>query len=197
MAFEVLDKNLLGDAVIDRPANTLASAANFIDPYDYGMIYKPELIPDLHMRYGKGSILGFTQICGDWNVYSADEIKHTEQNKLHTISKGVTVSTNTFTCPSGQPHNLRVNEVITISDGVKNDQATVTGVTNALTFTALSDTSASFSFAGTVTLFSSSNRFKKKETNFTQGFEWSPSIYTNFTHILKEFYDKADSVQKF
>lgn len=193
MAFELLDNNLLGPAVIDRPANTLAGAATFIDPYDYAMQYQPELVPKLHMRYGKGSILGFCRITGSVDTYASDQIKHGEQNKLHTISKNVGVSGNVFTCPNGQPHNLRINDVITISDGVIQDQAIVTAVGSTLQFTALSDTSTSFTFAGNVTLFSSSNRFNKKEDDFTQGFTWSPEIITNYTHIIKEFYDVSDS----
>ena len=39
MAFELMDTNLLGPAVIDKPANVIRSAANFIDPYDYAMVY--------------------------------------------------------------------------------------------------------------------------------------------------------------
>jgi hypothetical protein len=191
MAFELQTNNLLGAAVIERPANVLATAANFIDPYDYAMQYKPELIPQFHLRFGKGSILGFTRITGSNGTYAADSIKHGEQNRLHTVSKNVAVSGTTFTCP--QAHQLRVGEVITISDGTNEDQAIVTAVTSATVFTALSDTAASFAFAGNVTLFSSSNRFAKGTENFTQGMRWNPTFYENFTHILKGFYDINNS----
>lgn len=191
MAFELPDNNLLGSAVIDRPANAIASAANFIDPYDYAMIYKPELVTDFHLRFGKGSILGFTRITGSESTYAADKIQHGEQNRLHTISKNVAVAGNVFTSPT--PHQLRINEVIYISDGVNEDQALVTAIASPTVFTALSDTAASFAFAGNVTLFSSSNRFNKGTENFTQGFSWKPTIYENYTHILKGFYDINNS----
>lgn len=183
--------NLLGAAVIDRPANVIRSAANFIDPYDYAMIYKPELISKFHMRFGKGSILGFTRMTGSEGTYAADSIQHGEQNRLHTISKNVAVSGTTFTSPTD--HQLRVDDVIRISDGTNEDQAIVTAVSTSKIFTALSDTAATFAFAGNVTLFSSSNRFAKGTENFTQGFHWDPTIYKNYSHILKGFYDINDS----
>ena len=191
MAFELTDNNLLGAAVIDRPANVIRSAATFIDPYDYAMIYKPELISKFHMRFGKGSILGFTRMTGSEGTYSSDEIQHGEQNRLHTISKNVARTGNVFTSPTD--HQLRVDDVIMISDGTNEDQAIVTNVSTARVFTALSDTAASFAFAGNVTLFSGSNRFAKGTENFTTGFRWDPTIYKNNTHIVKGFYDINDS----
>jgi hypothetical protein len=191
MAFELPDNNLLGAAVIDRPANAIASSANFIDPYDYAMVYQPELLPKFHLRYGKGSILGFTRMTGSESTYASDKIEHGEQNRLHTISKNVSVLGNVFTSPTD--HQLRVNDVIRISDGTNEAQAIVTVVSSTKIFTALCDTAASFAFAGNVTLFSSSNRFAKGTDNFTQGFEWSPDLFNNFSHIIKGFYDKNDS----
>lgn len=191
MTFELTDNNLLGTAVIDRPANAIKSAATFIDPYDYAMIYQPELVSKFHMRFGKGSILGFTRMTGSEGTYASDEIQHGEQNRLHTISKNVAVVGNVFTSPTD--HQLRPDDVIRISDGVNEDQAIVTAVSTSKVFTALSDTVAAFAFAGNVTLFSSSNRFAKGTENFTQGFHWDPTIYKNHTHILKGFYDINDS----
>ena len=191
MAFELTDNNLLGPALITAPANTLATSANFIDPYDYAMQYKPELISKFHMRFGKGSILGFVRMTGSESSYAADSIQHGEQNRLHTISKNVAVSGTTFTSPTD--HQLRVNDVIRISDGTNEDQAIVTAVSTSKIFTALSDTAASFAFAGTVTLFSSSNRFAKGTENFTQGYRWQPTFYKNYTHIIKGFYDINNS----
>lgn len=193
MAFELLDNNLFGDAVITRPANTVATSASFIDPYDYAMQYQPHLVPQMHLRFGKGSILGFCRIMGSTGTYRADEIKHGEQPRLHTISTNVSVSGNVFTCPSGQPHNLRVNDIIKISDGVKEDQAQVTAVGSTLSFTALSDTASSFSFTGNVSLFSASNRFNKGTADQTTGFTWKPEIVTNYTHIVKDVYKVPDS----
>lgn len=191
MAFELTDNNLLGPAVITAPANVVRTNNNFIDPYDYAMIYKPELLPKFHLRFGKGSILGFTRMTGSEGTYSSDKIEHGEQNRLHTISKNVAVTGTTFTSPTD--HQLRVNDVITISDGTNEDQAIVTAVSTSKIFTALSDTAASFAFAGNVTLFSSSNRFAKGTENFTQGFHWDPTLYENFSHIMKGFYDINDS----
>lgn len=191
MAFELPVNNLLGPAVIDRPANTIKSAANFIDPYDYAMIYKPELVSKFHMRFGKGSILGFTRMTGSESTYASDEIQWGEQNKLHTISKNVAVAGNVFTSPTD--HQLRIDDVIIISDGTNEDQAIVTAVSSSKIFTALSDTAASFAFAGNVTLFSGSNRFAKGTENFTTGFHWDPTIYKNNSHIIKGFYDINDS----
>lgn len=191
MAFELTDNNLLGPSIIDAPANIIKSSANFIDPYDYAMIYKPELISKFHMRHGKGSILGFTRMTGSEGTYASDEIQHGEQNRLHTISKNVAVAGNVFTSPTD--HQLRVDDVIIISDGTNEDQAIVTAVATSKVFTALSDTAASFAFAGNVTLFSGSNRFAKGTENFTQGFHWDPTIYKNYTHIIKGFYDINDS----
>lgn len=41
-----------------------------------------------------------------------------------------------FTSINGEPHNLSVNDVITVSDDVTSDQVRVTSVINSLTFTA-------------------------------------------------------------
>lgn len=191
MAFELMDNNLMGSAVIDKPANVIRSAANFIDPYDYAMVYKPELLPKFHMRFGKQSILGFTRMTGSEGTYASDQIQHGEQNRLHTISKNVAVLGNVFTSP--EPHQLRVNDVIRISDGTTEMQGIVTVITSPTVFTALCDTAPTFAFAGNVTLFSASNRFAKGTENFTTGFHWDPAIYQNYTHILKGFYEINDS----
>lgn len=191
MSFELSANNMLGPSIIDTPANIIRSSANFIDPYDYAKIYKPELLSKFHMRFGKGSILGFTRMTGSEGSYSSDMIQHGEQNKLHTISKNVVVSGNVFTSPTDT--QLRVDDVIMISDGTNEDQAIVTAVSTSKIFTALSDTAASFAFAGNVTLFSASSRFAKGTENFTQGFHWDPTIYKNHSHILKGFYDINDS----
>jgi hypothetical protein len=197
MAFTLNANNLSGIATIDQPGGVNASAANFIDLYDYAQQYQPELIPQLHMANGKGKITGFLRITGSEDNYQSDQIQHMEEGRLHNILKEVTVATNTFTSPT--PHNLRLNQTILITDEDVKKQATVKAITNDTVFVATPDDDVSFAFTGNVDIMADfGNSWAKGSDNFTQGRNWDPTPYYNHTHISKEYYDTnaSDLVHK-
>jgi hypothetical protein len=194
MPFDLKDSNLTGLSIIDQPGGLIATKENFITLYDYAQQYQPELIPDLVYANGKGSIQGFLQYAtkGKEDSYASDTIQHGETNRLHNVLKDVAVSGNNFTSPT--PHNLRVNQVVKISDGVEEAQAMVTAITSATVFVAANDAAGAFDFAGNVTVLADfSNRFNKGDNTFAKGRNWNPVMYTNYTHILKERYDVSES----
>lgn len=192
MSFELLSTNLLGSAIIDQPAGVLATSENFIDPYTYASQYQPELIPELHMRNGKGSVIGFCRITGSTATYASDEIRHMEQGRLHNILKGVTVTGNSFASPT--PHNLRPKDRVKLSDGVVERQATVQSITSPTVFVALNDGTGAFGFSDVVDVIADfSSSFGKGEDQFEKGKNWNPKPYVNYSHILKETYSVSKS----
>lgn len=172
------------------PTGVAASAANFIDPYTYAQQYKPDLLPELYMKNGKGRITKFTSAIGNTRSYASDILQHAELGRLHQVSEGVTFATDTFTC--AEAHNLRVKEEIMISDGTDEWHAVVSSVPSSTTFVAESK-GAAFAFAGAVTLFAFSNTFGKGEANFTTGKQWTPEMVYNYSQIIKEFYSINES----
>jgi len=184
----LLDTNLSGVAVIDQPGGVNATAANFIDPYDYAMIYQPELIPQLHMANGLGKITGFMRLTGTDGSYAADQVQHAEEFRLHNILKDVAVVGTTFTSPTA--HNLRPGDVIKVSDGLTIErQATVESITTTLQFEASNDAGGAFGFGGNVDVIADfSNSWEKETENFTTPRRWSPEIYKNYSQIIKEVY---------
>lgn len=192
MAFDLRTSNLAGDAIIDQPGGVLATSENFIELYDYAQQYMPELIPQLHMANGRGRITGFMRITQSEGTYSGDHIIHGEQGRLHNVLKDVAVSGNNFTSPT--PHNLRVKDVIKISDGVVEKQATVSSITSDTVFVALNNASGAYGFTGNVTVIADfSNAHAKGSEQFDKGKNWNPVLYKNFSHILKETYDVSKS----
>ena len=192
MAFDLLDNNLTGVAVISAPGGVNATSANFIDDYTYAQKYAPHLIPKLHSAYGKGKILKLTELLGHEDIYASDAIQHSEEQRLHNALTNVARTTNVFTSPT--PHNARVNDTILITDGVVKQQATVTAITSDTVFTATPDNGVAFTFTGNVDiLIDFTNSWAKGAENFTTARNWDPKIYKNFTHIVKEFYDVSES----
>jgi hypothetical protein len=75
--------------------------------------YQPELVAQL--PNGLGKITEFFKYNKE-DSYAADSVEHMEIGRLHNILKNVAVLGSTFTSPA---HNLRVKDVVMISDGVK------------------------------------------------------------------------------
>lgn len=189
---ELKSNNILGTASLNiSPSGVLATSFNFIDPYSYAIQYQPELAAKLHMKHGRGKITGFLKATGSEESYASDEVKHSEMGRLHQISENVSVAGDVFTC--GTAHNLRVNETIIISDGIIEKQAIVSEITSSTVFVGENKEAGAFGFTGNVTVSAFSNTWDKGEENFTTGRKWTPDVITNYTHILKEFYQIAES----
>lgn len=193
MAFELLENNALGLAVITKPGGARRDAYSFMTLYDYAQKYKPEAIAEMFYANGRGSITGMLSMIGSEGTYASDQVKHAEMNRLHNRITGVTFSGNTFTSPT--PHNIQPNMVILISDGVKTFQAYVDSVTSSTEFVALSKKAAGFSFTGTTVDISVdfSNTWDKGTGTFVTGNTWNPKFYENQTQIIKWRYDEAES----
>lgn len=191
MAFALKNNTILGTPSLVSPSGQLATAANFFDPYSYDMNYQPDLLATMHLKRGKGKLTKFSQIVGNQNSYAADEVKHAEMGDLHTVSTAVTVVGDVFTCPL--PHQLRVKDEVMISDGTVEKYAIVSEVTSPTVFVGENVDAGAFGFAGAVTVSAYSNSFGKGEGNFTQGHEWTPEYFSNYTQIIKAYSDINES----
>ncbi|WGK93794.1 MULTISPECIES: hypothetical protein [Flavobacterium] len=194
MAFDLKTNNLSGLAIITEPDSALrATPENFVNLYDYAQQFQPELIPEMMFANGKGSILGFIRATtmGKEGTFESDSIQHSEINRLHNTLTA-TATGNVFTCTKA--HQLRVKDVVKISDGSREYQAIVSAITSPLVFTALSDGAAfTFSASSVTVLCDFSNRHAKGDSAFDKGKKWSPKIYKNYPHIVKEYYEVSDS----
>ncbi|AGO48616.1 virion structural protein [Cellulophaga phage phi18:3] len=188
MAFDLQDNNLSGISVIDKPAGAIADASTFITLSSYADKYVPKLKPKLHMANGRGKITKLISLMGQEELYANDRVQWAEEGQLNTIIKGVTYAlASGFTSTSD--HNLRVGDIVLISDGEINKQATVTVITSSKIFVATPDDGVAFSFAGTVSVICDfSNSFAKGTGNFEKGKRWNPDVKENFSHIIKETY---------
>lgn len=196
MAFDLRTNNLSGVSVIDQPGGVNATAENFIDPYSYAEKYQPELIPQLHMANGLGKITGLVRLIGAEDTYASDQIQHAEQGRLHNVLKDVARSSNDFT--STEDSQVRVGDTIMVSDGTTEEQGTVTVVTSDTEFTATAD-DGTWTVGATVDiLVDFTNSWGKGTESFTVARRWDPTIYKNYSHIVKEFYEinASDMVHK-
>lgn len=197
MAFSLRDNNVSGNpSVALSPSGERATPYNFISPYDYATQYKPELTPELYLKYGKGKITGFVRMTGAENTFASDEVKHAEQGRLHKTYEGVSVAGDVFTVGAG--HTLRIKDEVIISDGVVEKQGIVSAIDgNGTDVTIENKETGAFGFvsagAGPVDIVVHSSNFGKGEENFTEGLTWNPEIITNYPQIIKEFYGVAES----
>lgn len=193
---DLLNHNLSGALPIIKDASQLRpTPENFITLMDYAKHWQPDLIPQLVFRNGKGSILGFVDYLtgGKENSYASDIVQHAEMGRMRTVLKNVSITGNEFTALEN--HNLREGDVIKISNGTDETQAKVTKITTAKIFEALNDRAADFTgfTTGITVLADFSSRFNKGSEGFKKGRMWKPEMVTNYTHIVKEFYDVAES----
>ncbi|CAL2094785.1 hypothetical protein [Tenacibaculum sp. 190524A02b] len=193
MAFDLKQNNILGTGSLTSPSGQLATQANFIDPYHYGMVYRPDQRKQIHLQRGKGKLLPFCMITGSVESFASDQVQHAELGDLHQSNRGVTFSeaTSTFTTPT--PHNLREGEIVIVSDSLIEKQAIVDKITSPTTFIGKNKSSGSWGITGNLTLSRFSNIFSKGEGNFNKGRRDKPDYKYNYPHIIKDFYDTPES----
>lgn len=191
MAFALKTNTILAAPSLVSPSGQLATAANYIDPYTYAMQYEPDKLGKIHLQKGKGKLLPFCSLVGSLVPFASDEVKHSELGELHEAHTGVVRATDSFTTLTA--HNLRIGEVILISDGTIENQAVVSAITSSTVFVAKSKLSAGFGTTGTVTVSKFSNIWGKGEGNFTQGREDNPIYKSNYPQIIKDFYEENES----
>lgn len=202
MAFDLLVNNLGSDhAIIDQPGGLIPSGDNWIGNYLWDeQHHLPDVTAMLHMRNGKGKLFKFIELLmSKRRSYASDEVKHAELGRIRNKLKAVTVvnsnpaTSATFTVPvtATQPQsNVRVGDILLIFDGVGiGTQATVTSIISPTQFVAFNNSNTNFAFVGPVNIIVDfSNSFAKGTAGFTQGREYKPEVYTNYSHIIKEFY---------
>jgi hypothetical protein len=183
--------NIVQSNVATSPSGVLQSSYNYMSEYDYAQVFEPDKVLSIHPKYGNGLITGFCTAIGSELDYASDVVIHGEQGRLNQISTDVTVVGDVFTCPVA--HNLRVGEIVMISDGVIDRQADVIALGSLTEFTAANRAVGAFGFTGTVSLFAFSSDFAKGSTGFTTGKTWRPEFFKNYTHTIKEYFDVAES----
>ena len=192
MAFDLRTNTILGEvSVIDQPGGVAATQENFIQSYDYAQQYQPELIPKMHYANGTGRITEFLKATGTEGTFASDQIEHMEHNRLMNILKNVAVTASTFTSPTN--HNLRVKDVILISDGIIEAQAIVDSITTDKIFVVKFDIAVP-TFGGNVDVIADfSSRFNKGDDAFEEGKNWNPTPKYNFAQIIKDTYNISES----
>lgn len=168
---------------------------NYIDPYNYAMVYQPELIPELVYSFGKGSILGFMRATqsGMNKTYSSDKIQHAEAGRLHRFHKSATIAGNDITFPTA--HGLEKNMVIRFKNASNvYYQAIVSRVTSSTVATILNDGMGALP-TGAVSDISVdfSSRFLKGDEAFKQGVTHGVRIYENYSHTFKHHQETTNS----
>lgn len=192
MAFTLKVENVLGTGSLVSPSGQLATAANYIDPYTYAMQYRPDLLGKLHLQKGKGKLLPFCSITGSLVPFASDEVRWAELGELHEAHEAATRSTDAFTTATN--HNLRVGDIVLLSDGTIENQAVVSSITSATIFVAKNKKNSAWAIGTTaITVSKISNIWGKGEGNFTQGREDNPIFKTNYPHILKDIYIENES----
>ena len=111
--------------------------------------------------------------------------------RLHNFFNGVTRATNNFTFPAA--HNLRIGEVVRLSDGAVIFQGKVTAIVSATVATILNDSSTAYTTGPFSVEADFSSRFKKGADGFVSGKIWEPETITSYSHILDNYADVADS----
>lgn len=192
MAFALKSNTTLGTSALVSPSGQLATAANYIDPYTYAMQYAPDLLKKIHLQKGKGKLLPFCAITGSLVPFASDEVRWSELGELHQAHVGVARAVDSFTTTTN--HNLRIGDVVLLSDGTIENQATVSAITSATVFVAKNKKNAAWAIGTTgITVSKFSNIWGKGEENFTQGREDNPIFKSNTPHILKDFYEENES----
>ncbi len=192
MAFDLKDNNQAGNSAVGlSPSGERATPFNFISPYDYATQYKPELNPQLYMKYGKGKITGFVRLTGSEMPFASDEVKHAEQGRLMSSYDDVTVVGDVFTFTD--THTLRVNDEVIVSDGSIEKTGIVSAINSSTEVVIENNDAGAFGLTGAVTVVPFSNSFGKGTGNFTEGLTWNPDIITNYPKIVKEFFEVSES----
>lgn len=192
MAFDLRTNNLTGVSVLTDTLGLLATQENFTTLYDYANVNSPELEKELFYANGKGSITGFLKAVGQKKMYAADTVQHKEIGRLHQTLTNVAVAGNVFTSPT--PHNLRVGDVVKITDNIVERQAQVTAIGSTTVFTALNGAVGAYGFTGNVTVLADySSNFAKGSDPFLKGKTRGTKDYINYSQIIKETYDCSES----
>jgi len=189
-------------------AEQLALQQNYITNFDFLNQYLPDTYEKEFERYGNRTIASFLRLVGAEMPSNSDQVKWSEQGRLHIKYTGCTsgsvINTNTatYTVPSANGVGsvaIRVGQTVFIQDATTNlsNKGIVTTVTQgggagvAGTFVVAYYEAGGQTFAGATsncTVFIYGSEFKKGTNGMIGSLESEPDIYSNSPIILKDRY---------
>lgn len=173
-----------GPKLTPSPTKEITST-NYLDATDFDFTnqYLPELYEKEFQKYGNQSVKGFLERTSSEMPCSSQLIKWSEESRLRNVGIGATRTANVFTLAG---HSFRVNETILISDGLVENTAHITAVTDD-TFTAVSDLSGGYTIGTTgLNLFVYGSEFAKGTNGMSESKEAQPDIFENRLIIQKD-----------
>jgi len=177
---------------ITPTAEKQVMSANYVEMYDYSHVYDADTYKRLHPRYGNGRITGFLKATGSESAFASDVMYHAEEGRLHKFIAGATYAAGVVTTTAA--HDVRVGDLVILSDGTVEEQGSVTAVTTLTFDVAVKETASSLDLtANAVNCFVYSSEFAKGTGGFQDGFNWKPDIYESYPQIMKEAYTINES----
>ena len=178
---------------ITPSAEKQTMSSNYVELYDYSHVHDADTYKRLHPRYGNGRITGFLKATGSESPFASDVMYHAEDGRLHKFISGATYAAGTITTTAA--HDVRVGDLVVLSDDAIEEQATVTAVTTLTFDIAVKEGAASSlsTTASAVNCFVYGSEFAKGTKGFADGFNWKPDIYSSYPQILKETYTINES----
>jgi hypothetical protein len=186
-----------------------ATQQNYITNFDFLNQYLPDTYEKEFERYGNRTIASFLRLVGAEMPSNSDQVKWSEQGRLHIKYTGctsaaiATAATAVFTVPAvnSVPGSvaIRVGQTVFIQDATTalSNKAIVTAVTQtgsstvAGTFTVAYYEAGGQAFAGagsSCTVFIYGSEFKKGTAGMLGSLEAEPDIFSNKPIILKDRY---------
>jgi hypothetical protein len=186
-----------------------ATQQNYITNFDFLNQYLPDTYEKEFERYGNRTIASFLRLVGAEMPSNSDQVKWSEQGRLHIKYTGCTsaaiagAANATFTVPAvlSVPASvaIRVGQTVFIQDATTaaSNKAIVTAVTQtgsatvAGTFTVAYYEAGGQAFAGigsSCTVFIYGSEFKKGTAGMLGSLEADPDIFSNKPIILKDRY---------
>jgi len=159
-------------------------ASNYLDVVNYENQFLPDTVNEEFSRYGSQSIKGFLEQTASEVPCTSQLIKWSEEGRLRRAGVGAARTANVFTL---EDHNFRVGETVIFNDGSAENVGYVTVVTDADTFTAVSNLSGGFTIGTTgINCFVYGSEFGKGTNGMSESLEAQPDIYENSPIIIKD-----------
>jgi hypothetical protein len=183
-------------------AERMATQQNYITNFDFMNQYLPDTYEKEFERYGNRTISSFLRLVGAEMPSNSDQIKWSEQGRLHIKYPSCTATvaspalTASFVIPAGTGATtaaVRIGQTVFIqanSTGLSN-KAIVTAVSGLTFDVAFYEAPAAVNIAtGNIcTVFIYGSEFQKGTSGMIGSLESEPDIYSNKPIILKDKYE--------
>lgn len=190
---------------ITPTATKVALSTNYITNFDFLNQYLPELYEKEFERYGNRTIASFLRMVSAELPFASDQIKWTEQGRLHIKYKDVAPTvgltgalTGTFTINDVSAHAIRVGQTVVLNPLLSHSTTSPTPVKGIVTDIPLANriTVAFYNASGITatvdhkfTLFIYGSEFKKGTNGMSGSLEAQTDIFENSPIILKDLYE--------